>query len=1170
VKNIFLGQPGLFVKLTLASILLLLSQVSSAQDSCRILFSPPTQKPLSPPTPSYSQTQKNEVKDEISQLEPIQLDTPTLEKGINRYWRQMPIENPEVNYVEDLRSGIVSGKYPTSAVFQRLNEMLPRLLTQAQQLLRQKSLTPRERRRLDAIKYVIDVNDRLEKQYLSSQSPNQDRKDQLQEKLAAQRKKIEEAQMKASMDQQAKQQPTSENSESEQENSGGKQSGPQKTAQQSGEAQEGQKSEQKGQQQTASQSQPQQGQHSKDAHLAKESQSAKQQSDSQQPNSQKAQSGQENSGGKQAGPQKTAQQSGETQGGQKSEQKGQQQTASQSQPQQGQHSKDAHLAKESQSAKQQSDSQQPNSQKAQSGQENSGGKQAGPQKPAQQSGEAQGGQKSEQKGQQSQGQSGQSGQKNSQPNKPGEKARNEATQTNDKHDQSAAKTAEDDTDGLPRQEESATKEQAGQREIDKSNRDKLKFKQNSNSKPNRSKTSPQQGQERGGDQDGGAEIENSVGDDLFKPKTRNQKKEPVSAENSNRKSDYMSKMLEQMRNKLKERTDPKDKKTEKDKELSGEKDKEKALNTDANTLWESLLRGSWIQSLRMYSSSRQMIDSLLSFQTFLAGSKQSSSLLTAQYDTAARQLITALEISGIRWNDTQQLGGLILRSEREHLLPVVRLLDKILDQIHEVTTLNSEESSLRQFCKNYLARNDLKDLAPDDIQYAKSFLKTQNGPLSLQNLKARYSIQGEHGQWHQLKADLLAGKLNNFLMIPHVRRYLKMIYNKTSMPTFKDEFVGNKRPMDNQEFQLEPAEDLGAWKNFYRNGPPKNDIDRLISGDLLEMTYRDPKRKNNPIQRKEKKITIILFDISGSMRQDYQRAQVQNALIAAYLDASQIEVVQGLADHSIIVIPFGSSVGQAAKLESPKRAYDYFSKIIDQPVTSDSGTNITKAIVGAYDYVIEHSKMNPGLQKANILFLTDGEDQFDVNSVINKRQQIENKIDLSFTTVNILTGNEQFRGAETDGTGLKAFGRYSYRHIDRTTIASILDSASTIKLISENASSYIPEKSPLTSFELAQFAQAAGRLNTIEFDSHEFNLYKNKLLNLTQGAPSALVKESFDWKLLIGFEPASILPESIKRMQRLSVFKFLLANLRSQNHGQDWEKMLNPDDARRILQWLSN
>lgn len=296
---------------------------------------------------------------------------------------------------------------------------------------------------------------------------------------------------------------------------------------------------------------------------------------------------------------------------------------------------------------------------------------------------------------------------------------------------------------------------------------------------------------------------------------------------------------------------------------------------------------------------------------------------------------------------------------------------------------------------------------------------------------------------------------------------------------------------------------------------------------------------------------------------------MQNTIKSAYIDASQIEVAQGLADHSIIAIPFGDSVGEASHMNSMKQAYDYFSKIINMPIVSKSGTQITNAILAAYDYVIAQSKANPDLRKANILFLTDGEDSFSIEQIIDKRKQIQKEIDLSFTTINIVKGNSQFEAAEKNGEGLKAFGAYSYRHINDEAINQILDSAASLEMISDNAMSFIPEKSSLSSYELALLAQSAGRLSQVEFDAHEFRSYIARLQKLAENNNQSEVRVQIDWNMILNYQPTQTLPEAVKKMYKLSIFKALVSNIKIQGSDSNWEKMIVREQAQSLLNWLN-
>lgn len=315
----------------------------------------------------------------------------------------------------------------------------------------------------------------------------------------------------------------------------------------------------------------------------------------------------------------------------------------------------------------------------------------------------------------------------------------------------------------------------------------------------------------------------------------------------------------------------------------------------------------------------------------------------------------------------------------------------------------------------------------------------------------KYGINGDEGQFESMAQDLRNGRLNHLLLLSRLQAYVKFSSNKQMVPLSDVQNTGSRRPIEEEEPKLEQADDIKDWKDFYRNGPPEKDLDRLISGDLLQNVYREEMPRTNFKNLKGREVTILIFDISSSM-QSNNKYIVQGALKAAFMDYSQIKVIQQQGQHVVIAIPFGSGVGSPEQMTTLKQAYDYFARVLESPISGGSGTEITNAIVKALDLVKTTNENGEAtLDRANILFLTDGADNFSLNHVIAKRKELDPKIDLWFTTINIGDGNEQFKAAQTDPRASEAFGKYNYRHIPSAEIDRLINQKLSLEILQEAA-----------------------------------------------------------------------------------------------------------------------
>ena len=174
---------------------------------------------------------------------------------------------------------------------------------------------------------------------------------------------------------------------------------------------------------------------------------------------------------------------------------------------------------------------------------------------------------------------------------------------------------------------------------------------------------------------------------------------------------------------------------------------------------------------------------------------------------------------------------------------------------------------------------------------------------------------------------------------------------------------------------------------------------------------------------------------------DQQKYLLRNLLMGAYVDRSQVEVLQGQAEHVVYSIPFDTTPKASERIAGLKDAFSYFERTRHQPLGSDGGTNFTAALVNAYETIAAHEKSEGEVQRANILLITDGEDGVYSARVMQAKSKISKAAEIAFNVIAIGEGNAELKQmAEESTTGMTQSdsSKKAYHYIDYPMVNQLL------------------------------------------------------------------------------------------------------------------------------------
>nr|HMN68668.1 hypothetical protein [Bdellovibrionales bacterium] len=485
------------------------------------------------------------------------------------------------------------------------------------------------------------------------------------------------------------------------------------------------------------------------------------------------------------------------------------------------------------------------------------------------------------------------------------------------------------------------------------------------------------------------------------------------------------------------------------------------------------------------------------------------------------------------------------------------VLRKALSELKTSTPLSADEDLALSALNSYFGA----PTAATQEEKARAYLRTLNGPLSRTALKKTFpGVNTDRIDYGQLYAALENGGMDAYLYLSRLSSFLEFLQLKSFVPRFLEMPDGHRTPIDNKPFDLEPPQDLNSFQNYFLNGPPALTAERFLSGDILEMTYREDRQVSGITKEKDRVVTVMVYDISGSMRG--HRAAIQGALMASFADRAQQLVQTGAAEHVIYAIPFGVRPGNPERIEGTDQFFRFFESKMQATTASESDTKFTAALNEALKFIGQESVSNPALKRANILFLTDGADpNFRFAQLEAQRRLIDPSIELSMACVAIEQGNEHMTEAIKDGSALKVFDRFQYRHLTKQEIQNIFTREAMLRHLESLAQSLQHQGADLRTS--ARIALNQSLLNLEVRRLGQFNWDHLEIDRVLQSYVAKETKTELDRVFEILF--ASPIPEEISKANRR------IEKLNLLEQGQDRSRMWNAIGSgmhARIQKWV--
>ena len=233
-------------------------------------------------------------------------------------------------------------------------------------------------------------------------------------------------------------------------------------------------------------------------------------------------------------------------------------------------------------------------------------------------------------------------------------------------------------------------------------------------------------------------------------------------------------------------------------------------------------------------------------------------------------------------------------------------------------------------------------------------------------------------------------------------------------------------PTPLMDFDL--ATDITQLRNFVIRDPRLVLYD-LANGSQLQRVYFE-QNDRKPKKTRRSAVRVYICDASGSMRGP--RARFRDAVLIAELNNLSLRARAGKEVWPIYYAFFNDQPQPLRRVDTPKLAYDLIADLFQQS-PARGRTDITYAVVAAFEAIHEARGQDPDLARATVVLITDGEDQVDMQRISAARAPVGD-VEVTFNFISLGDENADLRQLvwEQRDRGRRAF----YTHLSDDDIAA--------------------------------------------------------------------------------------------------------------------------------------
>ncbi|HVE86993.1 MAG TPA: vWA domain-containing protein, partial [Myxococcales bacterium] len=229
-------------------------------------------------------------------------------------------------------------------------------------------------------------------------------------------------------------------------------------------------------------------------------------------------------------------------------------------------------------------------------------------------------------------------------------------------------------------------------------------------------------------------------------------------------------------------------------------------------------------------------------------------------------------------------------------------------------------------------------------------------------------------------------------------------------------------PYPTQSMTFETTGSLHEVGNFVVSDP------RLLIYDLASQrqkvrAYLDETEPPRPKRVRKTAVRVYVLDASGSMHGS--RARFRDAIMIAELNNLRVKALQGEPFDPVYYSFFNDRPTKLARVDGPGKAASEIERLF-QESPAEGQTQITYALVEAFDQIRAAAGSDPSLARATVVLVTDGEDRVDLE-VLRKAQAPVGGLNIALSFISLGEENRDLKNLvlEQRARGSRAF----YHHL---------------------------------------------------------------------------------------------------------------------------------------------
>lgn len=440
------------------------------------------------------------------------------------------------------------------------------------------------------------------------------------------------------------------------------------------------------------------------------------------------------------------------------------------------------------------------------------------------------------------------------------------------------------------------------------------------------------------------------------------------------------------------------------------------------------------------------------------------------------------------------------REPQRHMQDMIYLLRHMSDflkLIRELSPLSEAEQKMYEEIQKIQERaTEYSDPNAQKLEATERFVGEMNGPLTkalVENMLggAKDYLKSGSVSNEMLFDWLKSGKLSAIDQANLIAKYYpfvtdgEMVYTQSKMLNLL------KAPQRDEKNDGIVNATISGFARWLLDPEPSLDpnvalFSKFARGEQKQRGYLKHDMVTGRDKQNEKKVSILYFDISGSMGTKNIPRILASTLLAFVDKALSERDEHGRSLHHVYIFPFGNRVHveKGIYIENVQDAALLLRHFVENATQASEGTEIQACYDHFLDTVLAKFKLSRKtgntselrFTKANMFLLSDGDDsKIDFDAIKNSVQNLPKDVQVLFNLVSFGKENDSLKrlAAATNG--------------DRPTMHNFFDSESMEKLINETQVYNIDERA----FRPMEFD------NFSWFEAHDFEIALNEMKNRT-------------------------------------------------------------------------